>query len=168
MAAAHFSATTIPYADLVEGTLYATLLISRNIWFYSLYTGDAVDVTDKTTHTMGDAEAIKTNKVMLSLALDKGLDLLGKPTWRAVMSTREHKMLQPEILFYPVTENVENLVHTYREEARRQEWLEHKTGFLRIRRLHHYGNILASLASRGTSSATEPFRVANSLEDACD
>lgn len=123
-AQAHFSATAIPYADLVEDTPYACLMIERNIWFHGVYKGDAVHVTDK-------------DKTVLSLK--KGVNLLDKPVWRAQMNARVPEYVQPKILFYPITEDVGNIVHTYRNATLRQEWLEHGTGFLRIRRLNHCG-----------------------------
>lgn len=123
-----FAAAAIAQADLVKGTLYAVLLISKNLWTYGVYNGDHVYVTAAVKMPLFTMRNLFTGADQLMVRTGPG--------------TFDHG----EVLFYPTTHNVEEMVHAEREKWRVQD-AKDGGGWLRIVRLRCIGWTLEEWAA---------------------
>lgn len=93
--------SSIPTKELVVGDLYAVLLIGgNNTWFYGIYNGDSLSITD-------------TEKIMLEFCARKlCYARTGPGRWDTTLAS-----------FHPITVDVESMVSTWKaEEAARGNW----------------------------------------------
>jgi hypothetical protein len=131
-----FAAAAIAQADLVKGTLYAALLISKNLWTYGVYNGDHVQVTAAVKMPLFTMRNLFTGADQLMVRTGHG--------------TFDHG----EVLFYPTTHNVEEMVHAYREEMRVHDG-QNGGGWLSIVRLRRIGWTLEEWAAGDAADAAD-------------
>ncbi len=122
-----FAAAAIPQADLVTGKLYAVLLLCRNVWTYGIYNGDHVRVN-----------ATAKMPIFTMRNPFTGMDQVMARTGTGTFD-------YGEALFYPVTHDVETMVHTQREVWRVHDG-ENGGGWLDIVRLNRVGWTLEDFA----------------------
>jgi hypothetical protein len=130
-----FTASAIAQADLVKGTMYAVLLISKNVWMYGVYNGDHVQVSSTVKMPLFSTRSIIADVGQLMVRTGDG--------------TFDHG----EVLFYPATHNVEEMVHAQREKWRARD-SDEGGGWLRIVRLRRFGWTLEECAA-ATAAATD-------------
>lgn len=108
-----YKTASIPYNELVVGKLYTILVIARNAICYGVLEDAAVGVTDTTY-----------------LPIEKNAqDLLGRSMWKARLGPGRYDLA--EILFYPITHDLETSVYAWREKERLREWREYGTGYFK-------------------------------------
>jgi hypothetical protein len=134
----NFTDAAIAQADLVRGTMYAMLLISKNVWTYGVYNGDHVQVT-------------VTAKMPLFTMRNivKGAD-------QVMTRTGPGEFDRGEVLFYPTTHDVAAMVHAYREKWRLHD-AEDGGGWTGIVRLRRIGWTLAAWAAASDASVDTWF-----------
>ena len=117
-----FSAAAIPRADLVKGSLYAILLIGKNVWCYGVYNGH---------------DGTLVNDTMLMPLEYRYNSATQASVWMA--RTGPDLFDVCEVLFFPITHNVETMVNGWREADRLRGWEEDGVGFLEIVPIRHIG-----------------------------